>query len=387
MVLFGHLIMLFWPHVVAPEIYPARVTAQETYLAFSPLSLLWDGRLAVPIFFVLSGYVLTASVTGARRPLVFPALVAKRYLRLALPVLASSVLALLLIPAGLYYLPEVALVTGSRWLETTLPPDFQPTVAAWLGESLWSTFFAYRESYFNPALWTLHYEFEGSLLCYLLCRLLPDPRRRALATLLLLAGCGLAERALPLHLFMAGTLLHDAPQLIAWRPSPRLGNAAGLLLILGGVVLPRLLAILPGTVAWPFLLRAWLAAALPFWRGDRFTTAAAMTVAGLCLAPLLRSLLARPVFRFLGAISFPLYLTHLPVQFSAACFAFLWLAGRMAETPAALATMAVGATLALAVATLATRLIEQPSLAASRRAGIWLDRLWRGRIGSSSAGS
>ncbi len=387
MVLFGHLIMLFWPHVVAPEIYPVRVSAQETYLAFSPLSLLWDGRLAVPIFFVLSGYVLTAAVAGAGRPLVFPALVAKRYLRLALPVLASSLLALLLIPAGLYYLPEVALVTGSRWLATTLPPDFQPTVGAWLGESLWSTFFDYHDSYFNPALWTLHYEFEGSLLCYLLCRLLPDPRRRATASFLLLIGCGLAERLLPLHLFMAGALLHDLPRLVAWRPSRGLGNAAGLLLVLGGVVLPRLLAILPGTVAWPFLLRAWLAGALPFWRGDRFSTAAVLAVAGLCLAPLLQRLLARPVFRFLGAISFPLYLTHLPILFSAACFAFLWLAGRMAETPAALLTLAIGGGLALAVAALAARLIERPSLAAARRAGAWLDGLWRRRIGPSAAGT
>jgi peptidoglycan/LPS O-acetylase OafA/YrhL len=232
----------------------------------------------------------------------------------------------------------------------------------------------------------LHYEFEGSLLCYLLCRLFPDRRRRVMASVVLLLGCGLAERLLPLHLFMAGALLHDAPRLIAWRPSRWAGNAAGLLLILGGVVLPRLLAILPGTVAWPFLLRAWLAGALPFWRGDRFATAAVLTVAGLCLAPLLQGLLAGRVFRFLGAISFPLYLTHLPILFSAACFAFLWLAGRMAETPAALLTLAIGGALSLAVATLAARLVERPSLAAARRAGSWLDGLWRRRIGPAAKG-
>lgn len=385
MVLLGHLIMLFWPHVVAPEIYPTRVSQQETYLAVSPLSLLWDGRLAVPIFFVLSGYVLTASVIGGRRVPVLPALIAKRYLRLALPVLASSVLALLFIPAGLYYLPEVALVTRSEWLVTTLPPDFQPTVGAWLFESLWSTFFDYRNSYFNPALWTLHYEFEGSLLCYALCSLFPDGKRRAITATFLLVACGLWTRSLPLHLFMAGALLYDLPRLVSWRPTALQGNVLGLLFILGGVVLPRLLAILPGTVAWPFLFRAWLADVLPFWRGDRFSTAAVLTVAGLCLAPSLRRLFSGPVFRFLGAISFPLYLTHLPVLFSAVCLAFLTLAGWMSETSAALLAIVLGAALSLAVAALATLLVERPSLACSRRAGAWIDGLWRRTFPRESA--
>jgi peptidoglycan/LPS O-acetylase OafA/YrhL len=389
MVVSGHLILLFWPYLVAPEIHPEHTSPYQTYLAFSPLSLFWDGRLAVPIFFALSGYVLTASVVGSRRPLVFPALVLKRYLRLALPVLATSLLVLILIPAGLYYSLEVAMVSGSTWLAGTLPPDFTPTVASWLGQSLWTTFFDFHDSYFNPALWTMHYELEGSLLCYALCILLGNARWRIAAEIVLLILCGLWLRTVPLHLFMAGALLYELPRELP-RISPRrlpaaTGNILGLALILLGLLLPRVLTLIPGLVSWPFLIRYWLADLLPFWRGDRFSTEAVLAVAGLCLAPALQSLLSRPVFRFLGAISFPLYLTHLPVLFSAACFIFLVLAGRLGQIPAALVTIALGLPLTILVATLALHLVERPSLLLSRGAGAWADRLWRSHFGPKAA--
>lgn len=385
MVVIGHLILMFWPYLVAPEIHPEHSSPYQTYLAFSPLSLLWDGRLAVPIFFVLSGYVLTASVLGSRRPLVFPALVAKRYLRLALPVLATSLLVLILIPAGLYYSLEVAMVSGSTWLAGTLPPDFTPTVASWLGQSLWTTFFDFHDSYFNPALWTMHYEFEGSLLCYALCTLLKNAHWRAAAEIVLLILCGLWLRTLPLHLFMVGALLYELPRIFPRRLSTATGNILGLALILIGLLLPRVLTLIPGLVSWPFLIRYWLTDLLPFWRGDRFSTEAALAVAGLCLAPALQSLLSRPVFRFLGAISFPLYLTHLPVLFSAVCFTFLFLAGRLGQIPAALVTIALGLPLTILVATLAFHLVERPSLLLSRGAGAWADRLWRRQIRRKAA--
>lgn len=385
MVVIGHLVLLFWPYLVAPEIHSEHSSPYQTYLAFSPLSLLWDGRLAVPIFFVLSGYVLTASTLGAGKALVFPALVAKRYLRLALPVLATSLLVLILIPAGLYYSLEVAMVSGSTWLAGTLPPDFTPTVASWLGQSLWTTFFDFHDSYFNPALWTMHYEFEGSLLCYALCTLLKNARWRVVAEIVLLVVCGLWLRTMPLHLFMAGALLYELPRIYPRRLSAAMGNSLGLALILLGLLLPRLLTLIPGLVSWPFLIRYWLADLLPFWRGDRFSTEAVLAVAGLCLAPALQNLLSRPVFRFLGAISFPLYLTHLPVIFSAVCFAFLFLAGSLGQIPAAFVTIALGLALTILVASFALRLVERPSLRASRRVGAWIDRLWRSRIQRKTA--
>jgi peptidoglycan/LPS O-acetylase OafA/YrhL len=386
MVVIGHLILLFWPYLVAPEAHPELGSPYQTYLAFSPLSLFWDGRLAVPIFFVLSGYVLTASVVGSRQPLVFPALVAKRYLRLALPVLATSLLVLILIPAGLYYSLEVAMVSGSTWLAGTLPPDFTPTVGSWLGQSLWTTFFDFHDSYFNPALWTMHYEFEGSLLCYALCALLiRSARWRVTAEIVILIVCGLWLRTVPLHLFMVGALLYELPRIFSRRPSTAMGNVIGLALILVGLLLPRILTLIPGLVSWPFLIRYWLSDLLPFWRGDRFATGAVLAVAGLCLAPALQHLLARPVFRFLGAISFPLYLTHLPVIFSAVCFAFLFLAGRLGQIPAALAAIALGLPLTILVATLAMHLVERPSLQISRGVGAWADRLWRSRFQRKAA--
>src|SRR6185369_15774303 len=76
MVLLGHLAMMVWPATLVAEVDPPGTPDWQLALAASPLSAIWDGRLAVSIFFVLSGYVLTAATLN--RPLSFPALAAKR---------------------------------------------------------------------------------------------------------------------------------------------------------------------------------------------------------------------------------------------------------------------------------------------------------------------
>ena len=89
----------------------------ESFLAMPGLSVLWNGSFSVSIFFVLSGYVLTKSMVEKQDLAIARSLAARRYFRLAGPVLGSALFAFSLMSLGLYYSVEVAALTSSAWLK------------------------------------------------------------------------------------------------------------------------------------------------------------------------------------------------------------------------------------------------------------------------------
>lgn len=375
MVLFGHLVRIVWPSLLTAETYPVATLAWQRTLAASPLSVLWDGRLAVDIFFVLSGYVLTAAVT--ERPMVFAALATKRYIRLVLPVLAASLPALLLQPHGLYFHHDLAFVTGSAWLNEQTVIGFHPSILSWLYNGIWVVFFVDGETSFNSLLWTMRFEWYGSLLVFSLCCLLSDPRWRIpVAFLLGVVLANLANYA-SLHLFCIGMILHDVVQIV---PERKAGtgrkNLVGLGLIGIGLYLPRLLMILIDAHGTAFSGLLWLRQCLPAWQGDRWMLAAICVVTGVILAPGARRLLSGSLCRFLGRISFPLYLFQLPLILSFGCWFMLILLSRLDMIPAALLMFAVTALAVFLIAWIMTAMLERPTLVVSAHIGAGVDALW-----------
>ena len=154
----GQIIMLFWPPCRGAGIYrprPSRnLSCRRRWYSFL-------GRALAPSF-VLSGYVLT--VVGGRRVPVLPALIAKRYLRLALRFWQTRSNAAVRTPA--------LLLPGSPWshpirngIVTTLPPDFRSPPSSSLSQLFRIPVVDVlrpSQPYLNPgALWTLHYESRG----------------------------------------------------------------------------------------------------------------------------------------------------------------------------------------------------------------------------------
>ena len=376
MVLFAHLIMMVWPSLVTAETYPAGTPDWQRALAASPLSALWDGRLAVDIFFVLSGYVLTAAV--AERSTGFPALAAKRYERLLLPVLAATLPALLLQPYGLFFHHDLGFVTGSSWLYKQTIIGFHPSVLSWLYNGIWVVFFVDGETSFNSPLWTMRFEWYGSLLVFSLCCLLSDPRKRIpVAFLLGVVLANLANYAC-LHLFCVGMILHDLARMMREREigAGRAVNLIGLALIGFGLYLPRLLMVLIEAHGAAFSGLLWLRRCLPAWQGDRWMLAAIFVVAGVILSPGARRLLSCSLCRFLGRISFPLYLFQLPLILSFGCWFMLTLLSRLDMTHAALLMFAVTASAAFLIAWIMTMVLERPTLVAAARLGAAVEALW-----------
>lgn len=312
-------------------------------IANTPLRYLVMGPEAVVVFFALSGFVLVLPMLNGRA-LDLWSYYPRRVLRLWIPSAAAMLLAAVVI------------------LTTTQRPDDAPS--AWgrafsfaglsPGEIVDSLFLITGSTKTNNPLWSLRWELLFSLMLPLAFLLVARVRRGAWGWLIL---CGVASgtggllgvQALTYGpMFLAGSLV--AAMSVA---DARTGLARSWTLIVGGLLLigaPDALRMLT-----PFVLADGVRA---FSQG-LVTVGAALLVLGLSRPSAATTLLSTRPFRFLGRISFSLYLVHVP---------FLIGAIHVAPSLPHRALLVVLPIIAI-VAVLFTRWVEEPSARLARRAG------------------
>lgn len=300
---------------------------EQPSLVGSPVYGLINGPAAVALFFVLSGYVLTRKALVSSNPGILAHNAVKRWPRLAGPTTLATLLSWTGFELGAYRHGEVGAMTHSPWLSTFAAAGdkpFQPRFAEALGQGLYRTFF-HGDFWYDSSLWTMKYEFIGSFVAFgLAAVLIATPSRTFRVTLVLIS------------LLLAVDLGNR------WYAAFPLG--VGLALLPEG-------RLVPGSVACAlFALSVWLFG----FTGDAvgiqaplahifgkvqpvhvWTLAAACAiVAAAGREPRPSTLLCR-VGRFLGRISFPLYLVHVIVLCSAGTrvYEMLAAAGRQAEAP------------------------------------------------------
>jgi peptidoglycan/LPS O-acetylase OafA/YrhL len=179
MVVLAHLILFFFPYLYTGVSAGPDHDIQQ-FIRHSPFTFFYSGLSAVYIFFVLSGYILTAVALNSDNPLnrIF-SMSLKRYPRLMIPALFSCVLAFILL----------------SFIETSHPLLFGPfseldSVDYTFGGALYSgaidVFFLSGHSVYNPVLWTMKIELIGSFIVYLLCINSAILRTRVLPLLIVL---------------------------------------------------------------------------------------------------------------------------------------------------------------------------------------------------------
>ncbi len=285
----------------------------ETFIAGAPFVLMTHGTLPVMIFFVLSGYVLAKFLE--RNSLSFGLLIARRFIRFAIPIFITTMIAYLLI--SLFPQPELYGITRSTWLTKVYQQI--PSFFGALTEGLYGALFGLvpQEYSYNPSLWTMSIEFAGSCLLIFVFQMTSFFKIRAGARrkwhILIFLSLGVLGFYSYLSLFAFGAVLASLSRL-----KPINSGVAAVLLFSG---------LLLGTVPW---------SAVPWWGVDFAKTAINVPkflplpmssiieiysaigsilifYAVLCFKSL-RSLLNSPIVQFLGRISFPLYLIHLPIM-------------------------------------------------------------------------
>ena len=147
--------------------YSGRFSARwSRRSAIRSTGFLFDGQLAVCVFFVLSGEALSAAFFAGKGDASTIRLAIKRYPRLATPILAASFVVFALDRLGLVFSREAALIVHrADWMGGWLP--LPPTFADTLRYSLVDVFTsAGADHAINPMLWTMRVELPGSFIVF-----------------------------------------------------------------------------------------------------------------------------------------------------------------------------------------------------------------------------
>lgn len=324
-----------------------------------PFNLALDGHTAVYVFFLISGTVLTPSFA---RPGSLVAKMARRVVRLGIPVAAAAAIATALIA----WLPaahrQAAALTGSAWL--AMDSSGAPTFLHLAREiGLDSLLLGYREAtLFGPVaarlppmehsldapFWSLHLELYGSLLVLCLVSLRAwsyRAHRVAIAVTAVVFGTH------PMFLFVLGHLGFP----LLRRGADR--TWLGALLLLLGVALCATKDW--GVVEWlrVMLARTELAAAPNLYQFQSQLGAVALYF-GVVLCPPVQRPLASAAGRVLGRLSFSIYLLHFPILFTLVAFAAL-------HVPIGVAFV-LFLLLTLLAAIVFERWVDRPAIALSR---------------------
>lgn len=161
-----HFLVLFYPAMFysVGALAPVQHFRLEDNIHGTPLLAFLSGTFSVAVFFVLSGFVLSVGFFSKKDPQTIKRLAAKRYLRLMLPALVSILIALFFIKIGFSHFNEVREVTQSS--AVPLMWSRSPDLFTAIYEGLVVIFVNAPVNNFNPALWTMKYEFIGSFIVF-----------------------------------------------------------------------------------------------------------------------------------------------------------------------------------------------------------------------------
>ncbi len=296
MVLFSHLVVFFFSNSI-PALKPWIFGVAA------------DGDLAIYIFFVLSGFALSIGYVQTGKLQILTALALRRYVRLAIPIVSTIFCAYLLLEFGLFYNIEAGKLSGNVWpLDFyTFPPDlFNSMKFALYGVfTYWDASLSY-----NPVLWTMSIELWGSFVVFSICALVLHLRTRMLILGVILFYFYLMNNYYYLP-FISGICIaifyHNPNEKIARTISYLSPMLLGLVIYYSGSTMRGALFDIP------VIPRS----------GNLNVLAASVLVFVVLCTPILRTFFQNRLSRYLGSISFPLYLTHFLIICSFSSFVLI----------------------------------------------------------------
>jgi len=318
----------------------------------TPLAVLYNGGFAVSVFFVLSGFVIANSAAARRLPVWFN--LCARYVRLALPVLAGTLFGWALLALSPHTVAALKSVENHEWLNWVYDGG-EPNIY-WAAKDALIGVFVHGSSKFNNVLWTMKIELLGSLAIYLLYGFVAAQYRVRALVIATLASV-IALRKPELAAFAIGALIREA--YVLDRLSARWAWPALTFSIIFGAMMEGYGARLGLTVSLPRMLA--LGEPHQLWH----VAAAAAVVYAVLVSSKMKHILSTQSARFLGDISFGLYLVHVPLLYT--LFVPIYLTAR-GDTLAMIILFAVFVAMSLFAGWVFTRLIDRPTILLIQRA-------------------
>ena len=270
------------------EVFPYSNSVAKTLAFLIP----FNGTVAVYTFFVISGFSLSVSYIKNRNGVGLARMALSRYPRLAIPIFAACAIVFIMMLTGAIPAPDSRLSP----LDTAL--RFEPDFTHLMRFSFFDVFFAFSvpEAFIVP-LWSMSIELFGSFIVITLLAVVGRARWRMWLYGAAFAGIG----------SFAGTYRFFAMYS----------------LFVSGIMLAELYVSGAFRFRWhkpTFAVLFVLAWCAPFLSAHQPSIFYFCAIVGFCasvfyLGPLQR-FFGNRVGRFLGRVSFPLYLLHGPVMYS-----------------------------------------------------------------------
>ncbi|QQS60878.1 MAG: acyltransferase [Candidatus Moraniibacteriota bacterium] len=313
-----HFILAFYPALFFGSSFSYHFQKDvEKFMSGSVLSLFYNGNFAVCLFFVLSGFVLSYKFFLEKKYESVRESIVKRYVRLMIPVVFSIFLVFFLMKLSLFFNSQVASISGSTWFGDfwSFEENFYDALYAGFIGSFFSDVFPY-----NIVLWTISFEFLGSLLVFAFLALFGTMKKRSIVYIV-----GMIFFFQTYYLaFILGMLLSDiatSQRGLLEKISRKKWMVGGLLfsgLFLGGF--PSDYTATIGTfyenMHDPIFKNA---------TALYHTIGAFLFIAALLCCKKAQNILSYKYFVFFGEISFSFYLLHFIVLGSLTSFIFLQL--------------------------------------------------------------
>jgi peptidoglycan/LPS O-acetylase OafA/YrhL len=328
---------------------------------------LLNGGAAVTVFFVLSGLILSLPFAKDRSRLRVLTAFLKRWPRLAaLTTIACLFSWAMFVLCQDHYMRAAAL-TGNKWMGNHFNAPLQGADISWvaaLRDGLYQVFLT-GSSKFDSPLWTMRIELFGSFAIFLIAPVLFAfknwPLRLVVIGAVMLAG-GTAFPFTYISDFLVGTIL---AMLFAEDKLPRVSNVVAATAVVVGLYLFCFSA------GENHAIHAPIKAMLPAGETAHFVwdVSAALIITVLLGNAFLHRLFSQNWAIWLGVLSFPIYLLHVPIMLSAGAMVIVH-----AVTPVGL----TGAVLLAAAMTMGLTLVCALPLAR-------VDQAWTGLLGRAAA--
>jgi peptidoglycan/LPS O-acetylase OafA/YrhL len=328
---------------------------------------LLNGGAAVTVFFVLSGLILSLPFARDRSRLRVLTAVLKRWPRLAAMTTIACLFSWAMIVLSQDDYVQAAAVTNNAWMGSHFNAPLKGHEISWaeaLRDGLYRVFI-FADNKFDSPLWTMRIELFGSFAIFLGAPLLFALRNWPLRLVMVGVAAVAAGTSFPVSYvsdFLVGAVL---AMLAAEDKIPEFSNLQAAALVAAACYLFCFSPVENHFIHSP------IKALLPTGDAAHFVWAlsAALIVLVLLGNAVLRDLFSKNWSVWLGRLSFPIYLLHVPIMLSAGAMTIVMAIGPLGR---------VGAVVLAAAVTVTLTLVCALPLA-------WIDRVWTGALSRVAA--
>ncbi len=350
--------------------------ALEIRYGQSLLSVLTNGNFCVCIFFVLSGFVLSQKYFNTQEPKELVSGAQRRFLRLYIPVAFTLIVSFVLLVAHLYYNKPASVIAHSEWWFG--PYVSFPGCFGQFRDCLLYKTMLFGDNTFDTSMWTIAVELYGSLMVFAYLALTHGTRNRVAALIIMLLYCYLTNST-----FMADFLLG-----ISLNYTRKNSHKQNKYVVMFGAPMLFLFSLFLG--AYPTTdnragsVFEHMGHSLYDYTGWFHIIGGYLLILSFTLSIRMQKLISMRMFRFLGYISFSLYLLHPLVMGSIGSYAFLKMYKGLGYNHAVVVVFGICTIVLIAASWLMARYIDNPGTKFARYV---YDRFFKAKPALSAAGA